>query len=45
MLPWLIILVYISWLAFGTIFRITGGYRKAGIIFLRRVTGRNFKIS
>jgi hypothetical protein len=31
--------------AFGTIFRVTGGYRKAGTSSLKRATGRIFKIS
>jgi hypothetical protein len=30
--------------AFGTTFRVTGGYRKAGTSFLRRVIGRIFTI-
>jgi hypothetical protein len=34
-----------SWPAFGTIFRITDGFRKAGTSLLKRVTGRIFTIS
>jgi hypothetical protein len=30
---------------FGTTFRDTGGYQKAGTISVNRVTGRNFTIS
>jgi len=30
--------------AFGTTFRVTGGYRKAGTSSLKRVTGRIFTI-
>jgi hypothetical protein len=33
-----------TWLAFGTTFRVTGGYRKGRTIFLKRVTGRVFSI-
>jgi hypothetical protein len=31
--------------AFGTTFRVTGGYLKAGTNFLKRVIGRFFRIS
>jgi hypothetical protein len=32
----------VSQAAFGTTFRVTGGYRKAGTSFMKRVTGRIF---
>jgi hypothetical protein len=32
-------------LVYGTTFRDTGSYQKAGTSFLRRVTGRNFTLS
>jgi hypothetical protein len=34
-----------SWAAFGTTFRITGGYQKAGTSSLKRVTERILAIS
>jgi hypothetical protein len=34
-----------SQVGFGTTFKGTGGYQKAGKSFLKRVTGRNFTIS
>jgi hypothetical protein len=40
---WLSEEFFSSQAAFGTTYRVTGGYRKAGISFLKKVTGRIVK--